>query len=110
MKIKVKIVNTVLAGKLFQQETHTCFTTRRNDQTDNKHLPTQRNSQPMTHPKRNFVDFKIRFTLSGKISKWNSVNNKENNYNKSFFSCIRLFEIHFSPLQLSHHQAEKPLF
>ena len=69
MKIKMKIVNAVLAGKLFQQETHTCFITRRNDQTDNKHLPTQRNSQPATHPKRKFADFKIRFTLSGKVSK-----------------------------------------
>ena len=103
MKIKVKIVNAVLAGKLFQEETHTCFITL-------LHLPTQRNSQPETHPKRKCLDFKIRFTLSGKVSKWNSVNNKENNYNKSFFSCIGLFEIHFSPLQLSHYQAEKPLF
>ena len=81
IKIKVKIVKAVMAGKQFPEENlqfnkDALFYYY---QTDIEHFLAYRNSHPATNGKRKFWDFKIRFALSRWVSKWNLVNNKANN-------------------------------
>ena len=106
----MKKLDAVMVSKHFQQESHNV----------NKHAKftiidqltnTSKSKETLTQwlIEREILSILKLDTLYPKGFKmgWDSVNSKYNNYNKRLYSCIRLSNIRFSPLQLGHYQAEK---
>ena len=91
--------NTIMTCKHLKQESHNLnkhakFTIKLMNTSKCKELLTQ---------KRKSLGSKIKYAIPKTVSKWNSVNNKDNKYNERLLSCISLSKMYFALLQLGHY-------
>ena len=93
--------NMIMTSKHLKQESHNLNKNAKSTITDQ--LMNTFKCKELLTQKRKCLGSKIKYAIPKTVSKWNSVNNKDNKYNERLLSCISLSKMYFALLQLGHY-------